>query len=373
MSCVCPDTWSVQACDLKTGRVRAILDPLTISWETTLNRVGTGSMTLATRSVTMRDIWPHLTAIYIVRTGGGDATPENPAVEFAGLVESVQAEDSGATTVGMKSLEDYWNFRHLRLDNPLVFSQWPQTEIAKYLSDQCLPNGIQLYSLADTSAVARDRAYSPWDFKNIGEALQQLSDVINGPDWELTHVRTSQGEWLTTVIFRDYVGADRGIVLRSGLEASGYRLAVDGAGHASRVIAIGSGEEEDMMSVEREDLSVYPAFEATPAWKDVSLWPTLIQHSEGYLRDNRDPVALPTVTIAGFDPDPWLVRIGDTVQVDVSLGAVTFNGPARVTGIAWRVEPDSAPIRTLTTVPIGRASDTVLNQTPRGDKCEEAC
>lgn len=370
----CDQYWRVLACDLASGRVRKVLSPDTLTFEETLNRVGKGTMNLNTRDITVRDVWPHLASVYVLRIAGGTASPTDPVIEWAGIIEAVTASGNGRTDVGMESIESYWHRRVLRRDgewlDPIDFRQVSQTVIAKYLSDTCLDGGIPLYADADASEWRRDRVYNMWDRKNIGEAIEQLTDVIGGPDYELVHQRTSGGTYFTTATFRDYVGFDRDVVIRSDREASDYTLKLDGGPHATRVDAIGEGEERDMLIETAEDLNIYPVFEATPAWKDVSLRATLRQHAQGHLDAYRDPLASPTVTVPGFDPDPDTVRLGDTISADIEYGAVTFHGKARVVSVAWRQDLDGPPTRTLTLLPVGRAADTVLNQAPADVYCE---
>ena len=372
----CAQYWRVLACNLVNGRARKVLQPSTLSFETTLNRVGKGTLSVDTRDIAIRDVWPHLASVYVLRIAGGSATPQKPVIEWGGVVEAVSAGSNGRTEVGLESIETYWHRRVLRRDgewlDPIDFRNTSQTVIAKYLSDTALDGGIPLYAEADVSAWRRDRVYNVWDRKNIGEAIEQLTDVIGGPDYELVHQRTSQGEFFTTALFRDYVGADRGVTIRSDIEASDYTLKIDGNSHATRVDAIGEGEEIDMLIETAEDLSVYPVFEATPAWKDVSLRSTLRQHAQGYLDMNRDPLAEPALVIAGLEPDSEQLRIGDTIRADISYGAATFRGRARVVGIAWRQDLDGPPMRTLTLTPEGRAADTVLNQAPASMYCDAA-
>lgn len=369
-ACACADNWRIEACDLRTGTVRAILHPLAFDFQTNLNRVGQGTLTLATKALKVRDIWPHLTSIYITRISGGTATPLAPVVEFAGLVESFSASDGGTTSVGLQSIENYLHHRMLRTRKRFVNA--PQTSIAKNLVDYAGTNGIPLRAVADGSAFARDRTYESWDRKIIGEAIEELANVINGLDWELTHAKDSMGRWTTTMIFRDYVGEDRGIILQSDREAQGYGLDVDAAEHATLVDAIGQGEEEDQLITTSIDTSgIYPQFDAAPAWQDVSEEATLQEYGDGYLEDYQEPVALPNVTVRGMSPDPRMVRLGDTVEVRTDFGAVTFRGKARITSLSWALGLDEPETRTFDMLPITRASSSVLNQVPTDTNCEE--
>jgi hypothetical protein len=364
--------WRVVACNLATGVERAVLHPVSFDFENKLNDYGQGTLTLVTRETLARDIWPHLTSIYFLRIGGPDATIEEPVVEFAALVEKFSASDNNTTSVGLKSIDSYLNNRVVR--RTLDYESQPQTNIAASLVNYtrtATPRGIPLRGVADVSRIARDRHYDPWDRKNVGEAVVQLCEVINGPDWELQHLRSAQGAWRTDMIFRDHVGGDRDMVLKSDREASAYSLDVDAANHATLVDALGAGEEENMLiATAVDDADVYPQFDATPAWKDIKRIGPLQNQADGYLDDYKEPIATPSVEISGYDPAPSLVRLGDTVAIETNFGAVTYKGRMRLTSISWKVSADAVATRAYEGEPTTRASDSVLNQVPDED-CEE--
>lgn len=368
MSCACSRDFIVESCDLASGRVRAVLNPISMDWQTDLNGWGQGTLTLATKDVKIRDIWPDLTSVYISRTaGGGGASPSNPVAEFGGMITQVNATEAGTTQVGLESIESYLNRRTLK--RTLSYTERPQTRIAMRLVEEAQFNGIPLFADAAESQFDRDRTYQPWNRKLIGEAVQELTQIINGPDWEIVHSRLD-GHWSTTMFFRDFVGVDRSeeVQLQSDRELSAYALTIDAKDHATWVDAIGSGEEEDQLLVTAVDpANIYPQFDAAPAWKDVNRLTTLQQHADGYLEEYREPRAAPTFSIAGLSPSPSLLRLGDIVDVRQDFGAVTFHGHARIITISWALGVDEPITRTFETVPMIRASESVLQQTPRDD------
>ncbi len=365
--CACGTDWIVEACDLETGRVRSIWHPVSMDWETNLNEIGRGSVTLATREVSIRDIWPGLTSVYISRISGGGASPTNPVCEFAGIVVEIGASESGTTTVGLQSIEWYLSRRNIR--RTIRFDQTSQNEIGAALVAEA--PGIPLTALADSTSRYRDREYRDFNRKNVYEAIEQLTQVINGPDYELAHDR-ADGSWSSQMIFRDQVGADRGVIIKSDREASAYSLSVSAQDMATLVDGIGYGQDEDtLIATARDDSGIYPRFDAAPAWKDIQRESTLMQQASGYLWENREPQAIPTVSLSGFVPDPSLVRLGDRIFTDISFGAATFRGFARIIGISWGLSADSALTRTLDLWPEGRASETVLNQVPDDLDCKD--
>lgn len=367
MSCACGSRWLVEACNLSSGQVRAIWHPQTFDWKTNLNKPGQGSVTMATLDLTSRDIWPGITSVYISRIVGEGASRATPVCEFAGYVDQVQASDSNTTQIGLVELPEYLNHRTIK--EPVLFEETSQTVVGRDLVRLAEFNGIPLFAEAATSRYSRDREFQPWNRKIIGEAIEQLTQVINGPDWEVIHTR-SGGHWASTMVFRDRVGVDRELALRSDRELSAYAMTVDAKDLATWVDAIGSGEEEDMLLTTSIDhRGVYPQFDAAPAWKDITRLSTLQSQGDGFLAISREPDARPTLSISGMTPDPSLTKLGDTVVIELNFGTITYRGRVRIIASSWKVSPESADTRTLEVVPLEPASQTILAQTPRGELC----
>lgn len=367
--CACGGGWIFEVCDLATGLVRTRWHPISAEWQQMLNKTARGSFTLPTRALQARDIWPGLTSVYVSRTFGADAAEDSPVAEFGGIVVETGASESGTTVVGVQSMDWYLSRRHIR--QTLRLDQVPQTEIGRRLVDLARPQGIPLVGAAAPSTRLRDREWRDFNRKEIGEAIDQLVSVINGPDWELSHTKTD-GRWTTTMTFRDFVGVDRGVIIRSDREASAYSISLSCDDLATFVDGIGSGEEEDMLIVSLADPDTpYPRFEAVPAWKDVTRLDTLRDSTNGYLNLNREIRATPTFTIDGDDVDPSLLRVGDIITGQVSYGPINFDGLARVTGINWRLGAEAAESRTLELEPITPASQSILNRPAEPTDCED--
>lgn len=365
----CGEAFRFEACDLRTGIVRAILQPTTADWQTTLNGVGQGSLNVPTKGVRARDIWPHLTSLYMARISGGEATPENPVCEGAFIIDKFSAADTGTTMVGFRSIEDYLFHRVYRASRDYDGSA---TRLAADLVAYTATNGIPLTGDHEVGVVNTEREYFAWERKNIGEAITELVEAEPGIEWEVVHTKSPGGAWSSTMIFRDTVGTVRAIVLQSDVEGAGYGLDVDAADHATLVDAIGDGTEEAQLIATALDVGVYPQFDATPPFKDIKRMSTLQTQANGYLADHREPVAVPSMTIMGTgDPDPGLLRNGDIIErVRTSFGAITYDGPARLVSTSWSLREGAPVARTYQFLSTGRASQTVLNQVI-GDDCDD--
>lgn len=370
----CDENWLIEACDLRTGRVRAIWSPISVRFDVGLNAITDCAVTLPTRDIALRDVWPGLTSVYISRVAGVDASRQNPVCEFAGIVTDTGLSESGATVVGIKSINWYLSKRNIRRD--ITLSERQQTFIGERLVAEQFHvlsgfSAIPLYSASEASVVFRDRTYEAWRRKNIWEAIEDLTQVENGPDWEFSHARTVDGFWSTTMIFRDVVGEDRGIMVRSDREASAYSVSIDAENLANLVDAYGAGlDQEQLIATASRATSIYPQFDATPVWNDVTRYGTLSSHAQGYVEANQEPDARPTATIPGLDVEPSMVRVGDTVTVEIGYGAISFQGEARIINIAWTIDADGPEFRTLELLPVIPVSQSMLNSPPPDIDCE---
>lgn len=373
MCTVCGDGFRIEATDLRTGRVKAVLHPVSAEWTEALSQPSSGTLVFATGDLAIEDVWPHLTGIYISRVIETDDVLQRQCL-FAGFIESDAIPQSPETiSVGFVSMDTYLNHRVMaNPDGGIEYSvdDREQTQIAKDYVDMAQWNGIPLTAIAEPSIRERERNYKASEYKNLGEALSQLCEVINGPEYLLEHNYSEPGHWASVIRFQDLVGEDRNIVLKSDVEGLNCGIASDARNHVTRCYAIGSGEEEfQLVSIAHDAASIYPEFHATPAWKDVSEPETLETHARGNVASFRDPITTPTMSLAGMYPDPDVLRVGDTVSALIIAKAFNFGDPedpagpagkARLTAITWRIDVEGVR-RKLTLQPVIRPALSILS------------
>lgn len=361
--CCCRQgAWRFEACDILTGRVKAVLHPVSANWEEKESAPGNGTMVLASQDLRPDNLWVHTTTVYISQVINGVRVGR-----WAGIVEDFDSVGGGAVQVGLKSIDNYLNQRNLADANggiTLSFAKISQTEIAATLAEAALTvGGISMFATAGVSAHKRDRTYHSWDFKNIGEAIHQLSEVISGIRYRLYHVHKDEGSgssWRTEIRFLDTAGEDRKVKLRGGREGASYRLRVDGRNHATWAFGIGEGEEKlQKVSIAYDQALIYPYFHAVPAWKDVSVQETLDAHTAGYIANHRDPVTTPSITLPGLDPAPERLQLGDRVWVEFEYGLTTFKGYCKILSISWSISDGTPVYRALAFAPEIRPGDGV--------------
>jgi hypothetical protein len=363
----CGNGFRIETTDLATGRVKAVLHPVTAEWAVPDSVVGTGQMVVATRDPSADDIWPHASGLYISQVNT-DGTREG---RYGGIIEAYDGSDGGATNIGLQSIDEYF-FHRLIADDfgglTYTVTGRDQRLIAADLVTLASDHGVPIEAEVDLSVSGqyfRDRTWNLWELKNIGEALNELTQVENGVRYRLKH-EFNDGYWTTKIVFYDPVIVDRGIMLRSDIEALKYGVQVDASDQANWAYAVGEGEEADQKSsVAYDEAAQDPRWHAAPAWKDVSIQQTLDEHARGYVAIYRDPIAVPSMTLAGLvNPPPNQLITGDQVYVDIGYGVIAYKGDALLLSQTWKLDSDGPVMRTLALSPAIRSSMSVKTQVP---------
>lgn len=353
------DGFRVETTDLATGRVKAVLQPVSVNWTEALSKNSEGSIVLATGDVTVADVWPDLSGIYISRV-----VNDQRQCLFAGYIDQYAIPISPQTvSVGFVSMDTYLNQRAMaNQDGGIAYSvsDREQTQICKDFVDMASWDGIPLLAIAEDSDHERAISYGAHEVKNLGEAVQQMTTLINGPEYKLESQYIEPGHWFTTMRFQDHVGEDRNVILKSDVDGLNCGITSDAKNHATRCYAIGAGEEaQQLMSIAHDAASIYPEFHATPAWKDLADPGTLEAQAVGHVATYRDPITIPTMSIAGLSPDPDLLQVGDTVSAEIIAKSFRFDGKARVIAIGWNV--DTSGVRRVPSLqPVIRPALSIL-------------
>lgn len=371
-SCSCGDVWRYEATDLRTGRVKAVLKPISIRWEDNLSKPGQGDLVLATREYQMQQIFAHTTGIFvsIVHNHGEGVIEREPV--FGGYVETHGTQTPSTTQVGLVTVDQYWNERNIAdADGGLAYAvaDRDQNLICAQLNNAAAWNGIPLTAEWTASTQLRSVNWQAWELKNIGEAIQEMVNNLNGTEYRIQHFYNN-GYWRSVASFADHIGADRGIRLRSDFEGLDYQNQTDASNHATRTYGVGQGEESDqLLSVAYDAADIYPEFHSVQAWKDVDNQTTLDGLTRGHVVNHRDPISTPGMTIAGYPnasqpstltiPNASQLQTGDRVYVDIQNGLNTFQGFARVLSQEWVIEDGKPLLRTPGFQPEVRAGESV--------------
>lgn len=375
----CSEGWRFEATDLNTGIVKAVLHPITSEWSEQYSRPGVGSLMLATKDPSADDVWPHTTGLYISRV----ARDGTRTCHFGGFVEAVDANGGGASNLGLQSIDEYLFHRLLaNADEGIAYSTpgyvspeepgdgLEQTMIAAELVGLATAGegAIPLIPIAEPSSQIRVRSWAAHEFKNIGEAIEELVNAADGVQYRLEHrFFENPARWTTYIRFFDELSVNRGVELRPDHGAWNCMLTLDGTAQASRMFGVGVGEgATQMFSVAVDEDASLPEFQATVAWKDIKVPESLDEQTRGELTLRRDPVAIPEATLLGLtEVPPETVVTGDILAAEIGHGVYTFKGEmAQVDSQGWRLEEGSPVSRVVGLQPIIRPSLSIKTQTP---------
>ena len=170
--------------------------------------------------------------------------------------------------------------------------------------------GIQLDS--STSNILRDRTYTGYQLKGVGEALRDLSSVIDGPDIQFDVAPPgADGKPVRRMLLGTPSLTQDGDpwLFELGGNVSAYRWPRDGSRMATRFFAPGDGIERDMPIAVAEDTTYtslgWPLLEADQTYSSVTNPSTLQSHADADQMISRLPVALPELDVRG-EADPIL-------------------------------------------------------------------
>ncbi|WP_189056045.1 hypothetical protein [Longimycelium tulufanense] len=291
------------------------------------------------RGVSAETLYPGNTALYVERGG---------SFVWSGLVWTVEPDYAGGTaTLNAEGWLSYYKTRFLEDDQ--VFRQVDQAEIARSLLFYCTRHGpgsdIGVELGTETTGRLRDRTYLGSERKQIGEAIEQLSAVIDGFDfsfdseWHAGRVRT---------VFRVHYparGRDRGMVLEQGRNTDIPAATIDGTALVTAVTMVGADNDDGTgpVTVSRSVPPIRtPRLEAVETHADVTERSTLEEKAGHRLRLGTTPVTLPRIELYPEWPGFREVMVGDLVTVRGGYGLYPIDGQWRVTERAIEVDKTGA-------------------------------
>lgn len=307
--CECAANWRIELTNLLTGEVRHVVTPTQFEFETSFLEAGRGSLSFNARSPeftggqilqNLQDVAPGEAAVYISRIHGGTATPQEPIPMFGGYVETMQTGSDATITLGMAEMQKYLDFRLIRSD--LSWTNVNQNVIPASLVDYTrganlnggsvdpIPGpGIQLFGSAGlTSLPGRDRNYSGIARKNIGEAIKEYIQIINGPVYQMSHFR-NDGVWRSVMRFTDEVEQFTDIKTVEWSQLTDLAFSLDANGLANMIDAFGDPEEDGtprIYTAPNPAETFLARFDAAPTFSGVTNLTTLNNHAFGYQNDH---------------------------------------------------------------------------------------
>lgn len=199
----------------------------------------------------------------------------------------------------------------------------------------------------------RDREYELGD--SIGDKIQQLSEVIDGFNWDILPVSASG---LQLQVWHPQRGNNRGVVLELGGLITGFNRQVTPSDYANSIRQTGA-DNLDAQEREADDLATQPAGRFDGVYADTGLTTQQAVNDRAHWQMKESQFVQPTWGSVTLAADSWLgpdhIWVGDLARLIVYSGRLQVDTTLRVTEMAFDIADDGSVSIELTLG--GRAPD----------------
>lgn len=218
------------------------------------------------------------------------------------------------------------------------YEQVDEGQILKNLIDdfQNKTNGDLGFTFGSyLTGTLRDREY---ENANILDAYVNMSNVINGPDFYVTHDKV-----INIVPFK---GVDRSkqVIFEWGINIEGVDINEDFSNPASEVIGLGAGFGSEQLRSVQADANVQKIIglrQQSVSEVDVSIQSTLDQKTLSALGMYKQPVLMLSMTqLSTTFPHFGMLQVGDLVRFRAREGIFNINNTFRIYGYDAIVSKD---------------------------------
>lgn len=335
--------------DLRNNSVLGELPLQGVSYENALSSVGScgGKIRLNedTRKLNVKSMTtPGQVGLYILRDG-------NPV--WGGIVwKRTYDGDNRELTLACKTFESYYYHRFQRFTR--FFGGVDQLDIARWLVSTSNNSSSTLGITVSTnmSGRIRDRTMFDYEFKTVGQELEQLSNLIDGFDWNVEVTKDANGVMLRKLVFSyPFAGAPREntqLTFEYPGAITSFNLSEDAENSGNSVWAIGAGEGTEQVTANSQDpgqiRNGWPLIETSRSYKSVLSPITLQDHVNKDISRLRTPVTVFEVKVnPNKNPVLGQYRLGDWARFIIEDPFLTpaFDSYARITGINVSVDGSS--------------------------------
>lgn len=256
----------------------------------------------------------------------------------AGSTGDTLDENAHSLEVGALDYRAVLNRRRLYSGSTLTWAATDQAAIAWGLvaDTQARPGGALgiTQGVGAATGVLRDRTYEAGD--SVGERIQELSQVIDGFDWDITPTSASG---LALDVWYPQRGVNRGVVLEYGGLVKAVRREVDPANYANAVRYTGSTDPVTLPDeLEAPDLTTRLEGRWDAVYGDDGLTTQAALDDRAAWQLDAAQVVQPTYTLTlrqGAWDGPNHIWLGDPVLVVVMSGRLSVMETLRVYEIAF--------------------------------------
>lgn len=221
------------------------------------------------------------------------------------------------------------------------YTNTPQQDILWDVIDRCNQKSGGDYGVrrgthtGDT--VNRDRKY---ERKEVASLIQQMSNVINGCDFEFTPDKLFN-TYQTKGTYRPSVR----LTYPGNIQSFNFSRTLDKV--ANYIYGVGSGSGEAAVQSWAEDANSEEYLyrrEMVAIWNSVTEQDTLDEHTDATMRAAKDIIELPNITIRDNVLDLSELDVGDTVKVELggALSLSHVNGDYRIQTISCNVDENDS-------------------------------
>lgn len=318
-------------CDLRTNALLAELPLSSVSFSRILNGAGhfQGTLHLGDPKVTalnpIASTIPGRTAIYVDRDG---------ALVWGGIIWTRGPYQPTTQSIALGGME-FWSYFQVRtktaryIVDTKAYLQQDQLFIARDLINyaQAKAGGnIGVVVNSETCGVLRDRTYNNYDFTPVGQAIEQLSAVLNGFDFS---IEVSYVNGVPTKIFvpsyprRGITANTSGLIFEYPGNVADFIWPEDATQQANSSYSIGAGQGASLLHSSSSVTALldagYPLLEYLDSYKTVSVQAELDAHAQADVVARANAVVLPEVHLRS-DTDPVLgsYTTGDDARVRIN-------------------------------------------------------
>lgn len=208
---------------------------------------------------------------------------------------------------------------------------------------------INITVTTGNSGVLRDRTYRVTKYKHILEALDELSNVVNGFDYYLEVFYDTTNKPAKRLVLsypRRGVKSTTSIMFEFPGNVANFVYPEDGLDFATRAHANGTGEGREMLrSFQTNTARIaqgWPLYETHTAYSTIKRQSTLDDHAKADLDANDQPLTLPKLTVP-VDSDYPLgsFTVGDHARVRLNSVRFPDGFDERQRILGYAVDPDS--------------------------------
>lgn len=327
--------YTVLVCNGLTDATIGEITPTWLQYTETLNSAGTAQIVapLNTSALVLPEVAPLLQSVYVLR----DGVPVWGGVLW-GYAMDVQQNTVTLQCAGFISL-----LSRRRIRTTKKYTSIDQALIVKDIVDtaQAISGGDMLIDTSAITAVGvlRNRTYYDYTRKNVGEAIEQLSDVRNGFDYAIRPALVAGVLTRQMTVTYPNTGRHTVIVLDAGSNMDLLSASSDATTMTTVQHVKGEGDGSDALLTTATNatlLNVYPMVESLYVASGVTRSDTMNEFAQRGLDLGKQPVVIPTVQLdGGVEPHIGSYVTGDQVRVRASYGLLNIDDTYRIT--SWGV------------------------------------